>query len=382
MPALKRIALTIGVIVAIASAVRAMYLQVDIDNVPIARLVANLERLIREKPNDANLHVNLARTHAMAWAQRTEDVDIARGYERWGPWFGREPDAVPFAMSPTRDAARLKAAEPHLQEALREYAEAIRLAPNNLIALLGQAWLTEKSGDRTKAITQYRAIVERAYTTESVQRAMGRPITEEAAGYLVSLLDPERDREEIATLRARVDRIKALPRPITPIVIPLRDGLTVDALVAPQMPVRFDADGSGLRKAWTWITPDGGWLVYNQRTDPSVTSALQLFGNVTFWLFWDDGYDALCALDDDGDFSLSGAELAHMAVWQDRNSNGRSESGEVRPLHAWGIQAVSCRHEIIESHDDVAAWSSEGVTLSDGRHRPTWDVLLSKRVSQ
>jgi hypothetical protein len=37
-----------------------------------------------------------------------------------------------------------------------------------------------------------------------------------------------------------------------------------------------------------------------------ITSALQLFGNVTFWMFWRDGYAAMSALDDNGDGVLSG----------------------------------------------------------------------------
>jgi hypothetical protein len=33
-------------------------------------------------------------------------------------------------------------------------------------------------------------------------------------------------------------------------------------------------------------TKDGGWLVYEPKGKGEVTSGLQLFGGVTFWLFW------------------------------------------------------------------------------------------------
>jgi hypothetical protein len=33
-----------------------------------------------------------------------------------------------------------------------------------------------------------------------------------------------------------------------------------ESLIAPSARVVFDADGSGLAKSWTWITPKAGWL--------------------------------------------------------------------------------------------------------------------------
>src|SRR5438445_365240 len=110
-----------------------------------------------------------------------------------------------------------------------------------------------------------------------------------------------------------------LPRPITPIAIPLEANLRVCDLEALDARVPFDADGSGLRKTWSWITPKAGWLVYDPARTGEVTSALQLFGNVTFWCFWDDGYQALAALDDNGDGLLTGKELNGLAIWHDKN---------------------------------------------------------------
>jgi hypothetical protein len=57
----------------------------------------------------------------------------------------------------------------------------------------------------------------------------------------------------------------------------------------------------------------------------------------TGWLFWSNGYEALRALDDNGDGELRGAELWKLAIWRGRNQNGVSEKGEVSPLTAHGI---------------------------------------------
>ncbi len=120
---------------------------------------------------------------------------------------------------------------------------------------------------------------------------------------------------------------------------------------------------------------EAGWLVYDPAGKGQITSALQLFGNATFWLFWTHGYEALAALDDNRDGELTGLELRYLAIWHDVNRNGVSEAGEVRPLSSHGIVSVSCRHEQADGVL-VAAQSSAGVRLRDGRTRPTYDVIL------
>ena len=95
------------------------------------------------------------------------------------------------------------------------------------------------------------------------------------------------------------------------------------------------------------------------------------FGNVTFWTFWNNGYEAMRALDDNGDGELRGSELRHLAIWRDANRNGVSEPGEVRPLaRAWDRGAVLPRR----NGDGIytAAWSERGVRFDDGGPvRPT-----------
>jgi hypothetical protein len=135
--------------------------------------------------------------------------------------------------------------------------------------------------------------------------------------------------------------MSAIPRGITPIVIPLREDLTAYDLENHLASVAFDADGTGLHKKWTWITKDAGWLVYDPHGTGKVGSALQMFGGVTFWMFWENGYQALAALDNDRNGMLTGRELDGLAIWQDSDCDGVSDSGEVRPLIEWGIVGIS-----------------------------------------
>jgi hypothetical protein len=360
----------------------ARYIRPQLEQVPVAQLVENLEKAIQAKPKDATLRFNLARVHGMAYALKTEEAEVNTRISRDSAWFGYEPKFVPFALKMTDDEAKRKAAKDHLDKAIKRYDETVTLAPDNLAARLGLAWTTEQAGAKEKAVTLYRDVIERGWKKEKVLKTGplgGHYITAEAAGYLIPLLNPEKDGEEIATLKERAAALQKLPRPVTPIAIPLRGGLTARDLVDQSARVAFDADGSGIAQRWTWLTKDAGWLVYDRRGKAEITSGLQLFGNCTFWLFWDNGYQALAALDDNGDGVLTGNELKHLAVWVDRNGDGVVQPGEVTTLAELNIVALSCRHEIDLNHSDYIAWSRAGVVFRDGTTRPTFDLILHRR---
>jgi hypothetical protein len=193
---------------------------------------------------------------------------------------------------------------------------------------------------------------------------------------LTPLLDPKKDKAELETLHKRVAQVRRVARPVTPLAVPMADGLSAAAMVDRAARVRFDADGSGEQKNWSWLSRDAAWLVYDQKQTGRVTSALQLFGNVTFWLFWENGYQALATLDDNADGQLTGTELRHLALWRDANANGISEAGEVTPVSAAGIVALSCKYNVVGRSPDCRAMSPNGVKFKSGRIRQTFDIIL------
>src|SRR6185503_18165894 len=252
----------------------------------------------------------------------------------------------------------------HLEQAVEQYEAVLNLAPDNLAARLGYAWCIEQSGEKRKAVEEYRKVIKASWEKEKDLKfgpMYQQFITAEAARCLIPLLDKDNDKEEIRTLQERMEKLKKLPRPISPIVIPLRDGLTARELEDHSANVAFDADGTGLQKHWTWITRDAGWLVNDPRRTGKVTTALQFFGNVTFWMFWENGYQALAGLDDDHDGMLAGKELEGLAIWQDINGNGISERGEVKPLAEWGIVSISCAYVTDLNRADRIAYSPRGI---------------------
>ncbi|HEY7679632.1 MAG TPA: hypothetical protein VIC04_03875, partial [Terriglobia bacterium] len=66
--------------------------------VPVDRLVQNLERELAANPKNAEVHINLARLHGMAYALKVEEVP-AGGYrpeDKDKPYFGPQPKLIPY----------------------------------------------------------------------------------------------------------------------------------------------------------------------------------------------------------------------------------------------------------------------------------------------
>ena len=380
----RRILVLVVSALAAVAAVRlsALYAIPQTREVPVARLIANLERDLSADPRNIELQINLARLHGMAYALKTDVVAAAsRPGEREEPYYGLHPDLIPYkperAPTPAADAA----AREHLMKAISHYEAALALDARNLLARLGYGWVLDQAGEKTRAIAEYRQVIKQAWAAEKTATRMlpeSRFYTAETAGYLIALLDPSRDADEISELRSKKKLLDDRPaRAITPLAMPLADNLSVPAISARDARVAFDADGSGLPRQWTWIQPNAGWLVHDPERKGQITSALQWFGNVTFWLFWTNGYEALAALDDDDSGALTGDELRDLAIWHDRNTNGISDPGEVRPLADHGIVGLSCRY-VDGDGITLAAFSPDGVQLTNGRSRPSYDVLLSR----
>lgn len=359
---------------AASAGLTAFYSRPDVEDAPLTRVIANLTRQAELSPNNARLQLNLGRAHAMAWARGDDGgAEVIRSMNEL--WFGIDAPNVPLER---RQGEPTKATSQHLAQALEHHRLAAELAPNDLIMQLGYAWVLEQSGRTNDAIRAYRRIVAEGWRRESAAtmvHAGEQPVTAEAARYLLPLLDTKKDAAEIAELNARVATIAARPRGITPIVVPLADDASAGEWVDRSARVRFDLDGSGLRGEWQWITPRAAWLVYDATGSGRIDSALRMFGSVTFWMFWENGYQALASLDDNADGEIAGAELRGLALWIDANANGVSEAGEVRPLSAHGIVALSCAYTAGDA-PHLAAMSARGARFSDGRVRPTYDVVL------
>jgi hypothetical protein len=180
------------------------------------------------------------------------------------------------------------------------------------------------------------------------------------------------EQEEKARLETHLEKMRQIPRAITPLIFPLNGEMSLSALTANVKPVQFNLAAERTARMWNWVTPDAGILVWDAERTGSITSGKQLFGSVTWWIFWNNGFEPLAALDDNRDGWLDGAELTGIAVWQDKNSNGRSEAGEVVPAGTWGVKRIAVR---TEGNTEGVLAHGRGIQLHNGTTRPLYDWI-------
>ena len=182
--------------------------------------------------------------------------------------------------------------------------------------------------------------------------------------------------KQVAEVEENLNRLATKPMgPITPILMSFEAHERLADLLATNAAVRFDLDGDGHARRWRWVKPTTGILVWDPQGAGRVNSGRQLFGSVTFWMFWRNGYDALDALDDDRDGRLTGEELRGLAVWFDANQDGVSDPGEVRTVQTLGVRAIRTH---ATGTDGDAPMNLQGVEMTDGRTIPTYDWIAQE----
>lgn len=378
---------------------------------PVERLIKNVEAHLADHPDDAQGFYVLARLHTLVLALNRSTIrvyDPAKGlpavdlpYEPIAQ--GQKPGGEPLAL---RQEQRLA----HLRAALANYDMALERAPGTPLFLLGRAYAVEcgvpvatelppgaqrdggtnptreeiRAAWLEAAAAGYLAAFRKSIDADAKQKIVGpaghRHVISHEAGNAYLRLVAEAGVPAAAADREAVEKglaaVKAIPQgTVTPIIFPLDSPRLLRDLLSDR-PVTFDLDGDLRAESWSWVRPDTGLLVWDPTGEGKIVSGRQLFGSVTWWMFWTDGYRALDALDDDRDGELRGAELAGLAVWRDATGNGVSEPGEVVSLATAGIVGLAVRATTTAAGCPA---NPRGVRFGDGRVLPSYDWIASPR---
>lgn len=374
--------------------------------VPLERLYRNVGALIAKNPKDPDAHYTLGRLHSLAFAREAQkDARVTRGDDA-----GKLPGFPPFEGVQIRPMEPGKASDEalkHLNVSIQEYTRATELDPKRSLFWMGLGWMLEQGApyaDRTPAPWlnpakktpiadwQQRSLdaYRKAYALDrdkDLKSGHQGPyadsaISLEAGEGILRLLKDRGDepsRTESAEVKVTVDRLSKLPRAITPIVFPIDGNGDLGSLLA-ERTASFDLSGVGRAQRWPWVTSRAGILVWDPEKTGRITSGVQLFGSVTWSMYWSDGYAPLAALDDNRDGRLSGKELRGLAVWRDANGNGVSEPGEVQPVSTYEIVSIACN---ASGNGAAGPYNATGIELRDGRRLPSYDwIPVSKLESR
>ncbi|MFI3156852.1 MAG: calcium-binding protein [Methylococcaceae bacterium] len=108
----------------------------------------------------------------------------------------------------------------------------------------------------------------------------------------------------------------------------------------------FDYDGNGFAERTGWATPSDGILVRDLNGNGSIDNGTELFGDRTPLKNGQtaaNGFVAMADLDNNNDGKLDSQDAVwtELKIWQDRNSDGISNTGELKTLNDLGIQSIA-----------------------------------------
>jgi hypothetical protein len=343
----------------------------------VDRVLANVQAQLKDHPKDASAWLVLGRLHSYAFFSGSQQVPM-----RGDHLFVRNIPAAPRTTPPSPEDLA------HLKQSMEAFRKSIALDPTNALPYLGLGWDMEQgvrygAGSEEAALEDYRLAYDRAAKREAEMKYFApgyEAVSQEAAQRIVAIQQRrlKESKKDMSDARAEIDRLQqsiaklgSVPRAVTPVIFSFRESTSLGDLLDARIHVAFDLDGFG-GSAWSWVKPSTGILVWDPGHTGAIQSGLQLFGSVTWWMFWRDGYQALAALDDNHDGWLSGRELDGVAVWVDRNQNGRSDPGEVITAGEAGIVRIS-----VAGTADAGGTlgNAQGIEFGDGRRTPSYDWI-------
>ncbi len=397
-----------------ALAIFAMVPADRVDEVPLERLLKNLEENAQKLEPAAQARA-IGRMHLIAYVRRVGALPVYRerantiaegtiddcatldaqsvgkgtreNFPEAKP--GERCEARQYSLGPKREipAEAFKGRRglaPELRAARAAYERARALDPADLRTRVALAFVYDRAGRWKSARRELRHVMYEGLKRIPAPPAGGgqteqsdwetHTVVSEAVEHFAAVAKRRSDRRLVARVKKRLtDSPPAMY--VTPILIPLSAEASFDDLVDRASQVAFDFSGQGVPAKAGWLTNDAAWLVWDPKDKRKIAGGFQLFGSVTWTASWANGYNALGALDDNGDGVVAGTELDGLALWQDKNENGISDDGEVKPVKAHKIAALKYSHTRVG--DDL--WvASEGVLIEGEGWRATYDWLLKE----
>ena len=139
-----------------------------------------------------------------------------------------------------------------------------------------------------------------------------------------------------------------LPNPfdfllISPLVVDIDDD-GVELISLPDSYTKFDLDSDGFSELTGWVDPDDALLAYDKNENGYIDNISELFGNETV-----DGFTELARLDENGDgtIDIKDPNFDQLLLWQDSNTNGVSEVGELTYVLSAGLLSIDLNADVV-----------------------------------
>ncbi|MDO6796780.1 hypothetical protein Q4601_21035, partial [Shewanella sp. 1_MG-2023] len=137
--------------------------------------------------------------------------------------------------------------------------------------------------------------------------------------------------------------------------------------------VFFDLDNSGFAEQTSWVAPSDGLLVLDRNQNGTIDGGAELFGTETLLAngeYASNGFEALADFDENGDGQITEEDsiFGELRVWQDLDSDGVTDEGELKSLAELNITSFNLNYtENVTTDENNVEHREEGLfTYGDG----------------
>jgi hypothetical protein len=135
----------------------------------------------------------------------------------------------------------------------------------------------------------------------------------------------------------------------SPIAIDL-DGDGIKTISIGLSHVNFDITGDGVAERTGWLSPNDAFLVIDSNGNKKIDGVNEMFGGLNRG----EGFAELASLDGNGDGVINKGDEAFssLRLWQDQNSNGITDKGEILKLKSQDISELSLDYAVSDRMDN------------------------------
>ncbi|HYF32499.1 MAG TPA: type I secretion C-terminal target domain-containing protein [Chitinophagaceae bacterium] len=161
----------------------------------------------------------------------------------------------------------------------------------------------------------------------------------------------------------------------SPLVLDL-DGDGVETRALAGGAVYFDHNHNGFAEATGWVSADDGLLAIDLNSDGVINDGTELFGDQTGQT---NGFLALKQYDSNSDNRITSADANwnNLRVWQDANSDGSSQAGELKTLNSLGISEINLDYTTVTLFNNGNDIKQNGRFTINGAVRTVSDVYFA-----
>ena len=141
-----------------------------------------------------------------------------------------------------------------------------------------------------------------------------------------------------------------------PLVLDLNGDSKISTISRNNSNSYFNHDGDNVKYRTSWIGKEDGILVIDKNGNGVIDNGNELFGNFTTKNNEDmanNGFEALKDYDTNGDLIIDYRDdkFSELKIWQDLNSDGKSQTNELKSLKEAGISRLNLSHD--ETYKDL-----------------------------